>query len=63
MACYGIALLFIIIIIGRVFPLSCQGNLFLVHISSKEVVPTFADRGCCVVSATDSGGRSVGIVR
>jgi hypothetical protein len=22
-----------------------------------EVVPTFADRGCCVVSATDSHGR------
>jgi hypothetical protein len=22
-----------------------------------EVVPTFADRGCCVVSATDSRGR------
>jgi hypothetical protein len=22
-----------------------------------EVVPTFADRGCCVVSATDPSGR------
>jgi hypothetical protein len=22
-----------------------------------EVVPTFADRGCCVVSATDPPGR------
>jgi hypothetical protein len=22
-----------------------------------EVVPTFEDRGCCVVSATDSPGR------
>jgi hypothetical protein len=22
-----------------------------------EVAPTFADRGCCVVSATDSHGR------
>jgi hypothetical protein len=22
-----------------------------------EVVPTFADRGCCVVSATDAPGR------
>jgi hypothetical protein len=22
-----------------------------------EVMPTFADRGCCVVSATDSHGR------
>jgi hypothetical protein len=27
-----------------------------------EVVPTFADRGCCVVSATDPAGRSLGFL-
>jgi hypothetical protein len=27
-----------------------------------EVVPTFADRGCCVVSATDSPGRIFGFL-
>jgi hypothetical protein len=27
-----------------------------------EVVPTFADRGCCVVSATDRPGRILGFL-
>jgi hypothetical protein len=27
-----------------------------------ELVPTFADRGCCVVSATDSHGRYLGFL-
>jgi hypothetical protein len=27
-----------------------------------EVIPTFADRGCCVVSATDPPGRILGLL-
>jgi hypothetical protein len=27
-----------------------------------EVLPTFADRGCCVVSATDPPGRILGFL-
>jgi hypothetical protein len=29
---------------------------------SAKLVPTFADRGCCVISATDPYGRNLGFL-